>query len=416
MGVKKVRMLVNAFFGDNEIELCFPGSWSVTECRIAGHDKAPLTADEMRESLKRPYGSPLLSDLARDAKEVCILFDDLPKPTPTKDIVPFVLEELHAGGITDDHIRFLCAPGTHHPLTYPEFVAKLGKEVVEKYPVYNHTIWENLVYLGETSRGTPVHVNREFSSCDLRVGIGSVFPHGAAGFGGGGKLVLPGVCGIETIYHHHTKMKEGAGMVVIEGNVFRMDIEEAARLAGLQFKVDAVINNRRQVIGLYAGDFVEEHRAAVAQARELYQGELTEDADVVIANSYPDEGQISRSLRYVDAMIREGGDLVIVNHSYEGQNLHQLSSRFGSDYGGRAYNPGRFNDAVKKAGRIFVLAPHLSRYDRDTIGPEGKVVWGTSWAEILADLVVKNGAGSKVAVLPYAPLFIAEDAPAISSV
>ena len=131
MGVNKVRMHVNAFFGDNEIELCFPENWAVTECRIAGHDKPPLTDDEMRKALQKPYGSPLLSELAKDAKEVCILFDDLPKPTPTKDIVPFVLEQLHAGGVTDEHIRFLCAPGTHHPLTDPEFVAKLGKDVVE---------------------------------------------------------------------------------------------------------------------------------------------------------------------------------------------------------------------------------------------------------------------------------------------
>ncbi len=416
MGVNTVRMHVNAFFGDDEIELCFPENWAVTECRIAGHDKAPLTEDEMRKALQKPYGSPLLSELAKDAKEVCILFDDLPKPTPTKDIVPFVLEQLHAGGVTDEHIRFLCAPGTHHFLTDPEFVAKLGKDVVEKYPVYNHSIWENLVYMGKTSRGTPVHVNREFASCDLRVGIGSIFPHGSAGYGGGGKLVLPGICGIETIDYHHKNMREGSGMVVIEGNVFRLDLEEAARLAGLNFKVDVVINNRRQVIGLFAGDFVQEHRAAVEQARILYRGELSENADVVIANSYPDEGQISRSLRYVGACIRDGGDLVVVNHSYEGQNLHQMSSRFGTDFGGRAYNANRFDAAVKKAARIFVLAPHLSKYDRDVIGPAEKVIWRKTWAEILAELVVKNGDGTKATVLPYAPLLVAEDAPAISSV
>ncbi|MBN1687422.1 MAG: DUF2088 domain-containing protein, partial [Spirochaetales bacterium] len=220
MGVNTVRMLVNAFFGDDEIALHFPDNWDVKECRMAGHDKTPLTGDEMRRAIQKPYGSPSLRELTKGAKEVCILFDDLPKPTPTKEIVPFVLEELHAGGVKDEHIRFLCAPGTHHPLIGPEIVAKLGSDIVEKYPVYNHSIWENLVYVGTTSRGTPVHVNREFASCDLRVAIGSIFPHGSAGFGGGGKIILPGVCGIETIDYHHKNMREGAGMVVMEGNVF----------------------------------------------------------------------------------------------------------------------------------------------------------------------------------------------------
>ena len=107
---------------------------------MAGHDRPALSEEQMRAALHNPIGSPRLSELAGGKKEVCHLFDDLPKPTPTSRIVPFVLEELHAGGITDEHIRFLCAPGTHRPLMYPEFVAKLGADIVARYPVYNHNV------------------------------------------------------------------------------------------------------------------------------------------------------------------------------------------------------------------------------------------------------------------------------------
>ena len=404
MGTQKIRIRVNAFFGDEEIDLVFPENWAVQECRIAGHDKPPLSDDDMRRALQKPFGTPRLRELAKKDNQVCILFDDLPKPTPVSRIVPFVLEELHEGGVTDEQIRFICAPGTHRPLIYPEFAAKLGREIVEKYPVYNHSIWENVVHKGETSRGTPVYVNREFASCDLRIAIGSVFPHPGAGFGGGGKIIMPGICGIETIDYHHKNMRKNTGLGLIDGNIFRLDIEEAARLAGLHFKVDAVLNNRREVVGLFAGDLVEEHRAGVELARQLYRTETVKDADVLVLNSYPDEFQLVRSMGCIPDSLHEGGDVVIITHSYEGQTLHQWAGRFGTDYGGRGYTPARVYAYIEKAAKIIVVAPHLSRCDRDMIGPQEKLIWCKTWAEALAELIGRHGSNAKVGVYPYAPL------------
>ena len=400
----KVAMLVNAFFGDDEIELAFPDNWDIHECRMAGHDREPLSDEGMRDALLNPIGAPRLSDMAKGSRQVCVLFDDLPKPTPASRIVPFVLEELHAGGVTDEQIRFICAPGTHRPLIYPEFEAKLGRDIVERYPVYNHCIWENVVHMGETSRGTPVYVNREFASCDLRVAIGSLFPHPAAGFGGGGKMIMPGVSGIETIEYHHKNLRETGGLGKLDGNLFRLDLEEAARLAGLHFKVDAVLNNRREVVGLFAGDLVEEHRVGAEMARELCATEMARDTDIVVANSYPDESQLIRAVWCVPYSLRDGGDVVLLTHSYEGQNLHQFAGRFGTDYGGRGFNPQRIPGALEKAGRIIVLAPRLSKYDRMAIGPDQKVTWCQSWAEVLALLAATHGPGTRVGVYPYAPL------------
>jgi nickel-dependent lactate racemase len=404
MGSKRIKMQVNAFFGDDEIELCFPENWEVKECLMAGHDMQPLSDEAMRRALRTPLGTSRLSEMARGCKEVCILFDDLPKPTPTSRIVPFVLEELHEAGVADNQIRFVCAPGTHRPLIYPEFVAKLGREIVEKYPVYNHSVWENVIHVGNTSRGTPVHVNREFASCDLRLAIGSIFPHGSAGYGGGGKIILPGICGIETIDYHHKNMRENASLGRVDDNVFRLDIEEAARLAGLQFKVDAVLNNRREVVGLFAGDFVAEHRAGVELARRLCATETVKDVEILVANSYPDEGQIVRATWCVPLSLREDGDVVLLTNFHEGQNLHQWSSRFGKDYGGRGYTQGSRYRNMTKARRIIILASHLSRYDLDDIGPREKILWCKSWAEVLAELVGRHGSGTKVGVYPYAPL------------
>ena len=401
---QSVTMHRNGFSGDDQIRLSFPEDWGIRECLMAGHDRLPLSDDEMWCALQNPLDTPRLSEMAKDSKQVCIVFDDLSKPTPASRIVPFVLEELHAGGITDEQIRLVCAPGTHRPLIYPEFVAKLGKQIVEKYPVYNHSIWENVVHVGQTSRGTPVYVNREFASCDLRLGIGCIIPHLTAGFGGGGKIVMPGVCGIETIDYHHKNVRDNAGRGCLDDNVFRLDIEEAARLAGLHFKVDAVLNNRREVVGLFAGDFVAEHRAGVKLARQVYRTQMATDVDVLVSNSYPDESQPYRATWCVPVSLREAGDVVLMIHSPLGQVLHQWGSRFGTDYGGRGYRPGATYSNLERAARIIVLAPHLSKYDRNHMRSGGKAVWCKSWGEALAELLGRHGPGTKVGVYPYAPL------------
>lgn len=409
MTAQQVRLRVGAWFGEREIELAFPETWEVHECRMGGHDKPALTDAQMRAALESPFGSPRLRELARGKQAVVILFDDMPKPTPASRIVPFVLDELHAGGIRDDQIRFLCAPGTHRPLTTGEFAAKLGEAVVQTYPVYNHNCHENTVHVGTTSRGTPVSVNREFVACDLRLGIGSIIPHPSAGFGAGGKIILPGIADMRTVHAHHVQMKQGpegktVALARVDDNVFRLDIEEAARLAGLHFKVDAVLNNRREVVGLFAGDFVAEHRAGVALAREVYATPVLAEADIVVSNGYPDECQFMRSTGLVPHSLKAGGDVVIVNHAYGGQAVHMWAGRWGTDFGGGGWSAGNRAKNLTKAARVYILAPTLAKVDRMEFGAAEKVVWCRSWGEVLADLVARHGAGTRVAVYPYAPL------------
>jgi len=408
---QRVTLRVAGWFGERDFQLAFPSNWVVTERRMAGHDRPALSDDQMRAALQNPIGTSRLSELARGKEKVIILFDDLPKPTPTHRIVPFVLEELHAGGIKDEQIRFLCAPGTHRYMSYQELAAKLGADILEKYPVYQHNPYENTVLVGNTSNGTPVYVNREFSSCDLRLGIGSIIPHQSAGFGAGGKMILPGIAGIQTVAYHHTNMRKGAfgetaKLARVEDNAFRLDIEEAARLAGLQFKVDAVLNNRREVVGLFAGDFVAEHRAGVKLAREVYATKMLKDMDVLVNNGYPDECQFRRSTWTVPISVREGGDVVIVNHSHSGQVVHQWSGRFGTDFGGGGWKPGGAAVHLVKPARVFIVAPFLTKADRMEFGAAEKVMWYKSWGEVLAELVSRHGPGTKVGVYPYPPIQI----------
>jgi len=161
------------WYGWGKEELRFPEGWNVHVQRMRGHGAKPLSPEEISERLARPKGSPQLRDLASGTKRCAIIIDDMTRPTKTYQILPSVLDELHGGGLEDDQISFVMASGAHSGRTLIDFRKKLGEEVPSRFMVYNHNPYENLADLGETSRGTPVRVNREVAECDLKVSVGA---------------------------------------------------------------------------------------------------------------------------------------------------------------------------------------------------------------------------------------------------
>ncbi len=375
---------------------------------MAGHDAPALSDEEIRQALAAPLGTAPLSDLAGGHERVVILFDDLSRPTPAHRVAPFVIEELSRGGIRDDQIRFVAAIGSHHPMTRPDFVKKLGADIVERYPVYNHNPYDNLVDVGETSFGTSVHINREVASCDLKVGIGGVISYFGEGiYNGGGKIIMPGVCGIDTIEDFHVGVDERTcHPVETDVPLYRQNLEEAAGLAGLDMKVDVVQNNRRQAVGVFAGDFVQTHRSASVLAKEVYSTPVASACDIVVMNTYPQEDQPTKGLMVAAPSIKPGGDLVIISHSANGlSHPHYIFGRFGSDFGGRAWSP-RGHLRPGNAGRVIFCSPYLTKFDRDSY-PGDHMLFVKSWAEALAVLERDRTSPASVAIYPYAGIQMA---------
>jgi nickel-dependent lactate racemase len=356
--------------------------------------------------------------MARGRKQVVILFDDLTRPAPTWRILPFVLEELREAGIADDQIRFVVGYANHAAMCLEDFSKKLGAEVVRRFRVYNHNPYEHLVDVGKTRRGTPILINREVMSCDLKIGIGGLIPHLGAGFGGGAKLVLPGVAGMASAeYNHRTIGGMGGDRSVpresrlgkIDDNEVREDIEEAVRLVGLDMKIDLLVNNRREIIGVFAGDFIAQHRAGVEQAKKLYTTSIAENCDIVVTNAYPIDSQVIKSIWPVNLSLKEGGHAVVVVQSVEGQALHYLAGRFGTDYGGKMWGPTQ-SLLIPKAQRLLVCSNHLSRTDLDVYGNSDQVVACSTWGESLIQLLAAYPQKAKVAVYPYAAIQYPEGA------
>lgn len=401
---------VEAWYDEREIQIDFPERWQIEICTMSGHGRKELADDDLRRALIEPIASPPLKELARGKKEAAILFDDLSRPTPAWRVIPMVVDEMKKSGLKDEQIRFVAAIASHRPMTRFDLEKKVGAEVLERFNIFNHNPYEHLDYLGKTARGTPVLLNREVARCDLKIGIGCMIPHFTAGFGGGAKIVMPGVSGVETIWANHyelggrgpgKKLNETAGLGKVNGNEIRLDMEEAARMARLDFKIDLMVNEKRQVAGVFAGDFVAQHRAGVEVARAFYGTMPSGGADIVVANAYPLDNSPGKANWPGRLSLKEGGDMVVIVFSPEGHHHHYVAGRFGTDYGGKLWEAA-VSPRVSQAERMIIFSPYKSMSDLEWFGPKGKVFWFDKWSDVLAELSAKFGASARVAIYPYA--------------
>ena len=351
-----------------EIALSLPDEWQV-EIREVREARA-LGQPELAAALDCPLGTPGLEKLARGKKRAMILVDDCMRPTPAAEIAPLVVERLLGAGLAEGQIRFMLATGMHRAQTGRDLVAKLGRDMVSRFEILPHNPYENLAYLGQSPRGIPIWVNRWVAESDLRVGIGCIIPHSGAGFGGGAKIVMPGVCGIETVAAHHEGVPRGVG---VEGNVWREEIEAIARQIGLDLVVNAVLNGQGQVAGLFVGDMVAAHRQAVALALQLYSVELPRDVDVAISSGYPMDQEIAQARKAVHLAarcVRPGGSVALLGECPEGAGFHAL---YGA--GGRFQEKARGGIARALGDRqVWVCSPGVSISEARQYLPDSSIV------------------------------------------
>ena len=419
MKKKPVKIYLPQFpwYGDSRLEIDFPSNWEVIVCQMLGHETPKLSRKEIRAAFANPIGTPRISQIARGKKEVVILFDDLSRPTKVAELVPYVLEELKEGGVRDEGIRLIAAIGAHGAMKLMDFTKKLGKKVVQKFPVYNHNPYENCTFLGNTSRGTPVRINSEVMSCDLKIGIGCIVPHDTAGFGGGGKIIN-GVSHIDTIYaNHHDvagrdkptpenpmgKLHPSVGVGKVVDNVIRLDFEEMARMVRLDVIVNVVVNLKRDTVGLFVGDVVAAHREGAKFGQQIYATELPDNIDMVVANAYGKANEASAAIqRTFQLLKKEGGDFVLICNIPEGQICHYMSRSFGKNMGGRLWGPR--TTLPPRTKRMITLAPYVDRAGLDWLGPPESIIRVNNWSEVLELLKKTNRAGTRVAVIPDATL------------
>jgi nickel-dependent lactate racemase len=394
------------WFKDKPIQLTFPSAWKVQRCKMAGEDQKGLTKAQIRKAIRNPLGTKPLSKLAKERKEAVIIFDDSTRPTKTYQYAPIVLEEIKKAGIKDDCIRFIVAPGSHGTFSRHFFAKKLGEDILERYPVYNHNPYEMCKNLGTTSYGTPVWVNAEVMACDLKIGIGSVLYHRMSGFSGGGKIISPGVAGIETIRTNHGSLGGfGPGLkphpttgYLCNENILRLDVEETARIAGLDFKIDSVLNLKRDPIETYAGDFIQTHRRASEGVTQWHRTESPKEMDIVIVNSYMRPNEPYLGLWPAQESVKQDGSIVLICNDPEGDINHWIFNNHGKFTAASLWSGKTRN--LTRGAHLIVYSPYPLKALEYRLGEPGSVTWCKKWDEVLEELKKYHREGSKVAVLP----------------
>jgi nickel-dependent lactate racemase len=275
----------------------------------------PLT--EIKRALAHPLNCLPLPQVVKPGEKVIILLDDHTRVTPADLILPMILEQLHQAGCRQQDITLLITHGTHRLSTSEEVREKVGDQIYQRYLIEQHRCDDdqNQVFLGLTSRGTPVWINRLVYEADKRIGIGHIGPSPYAGYSGGLKLIVPGVASLDTINCNHSMVPLGfrkPGEIQIPT---RQDIDEAASLVGIDFLIDVVLDQNDKIITAFAGSPQAVYQDGVSLAKKVFEVTCPRQVDIAVTSANPydfDLYQAVRAVEYADAVVREGGSILLV--------------------------------------------------------------------------------------------------------
>ena len=315
-------------YGKENIEYSFKDEelLGVLESPINSYDPKKSGADLVKAAMESPIDSPRLSILAKDKKNVVIIASDHTRPVPSKLIIPNMLKEIREAS-PNAKITILIATGCHRGTTIEELEGKFGKEIVENENIIVHDCdqRENLVNIGTLPSGGDCVVNKIAMEADLLVSEGFIEPHFFAGFSGGRKSLLPGVCARETVLANHCSEfidSPYARTGILENNPIHKDMLWAAKKANLAYIVNVVLNDKKEVIYAVAGGLEAAHKKGTDFLLSLCQVEKRE-ADVVITTNggYPLDQNVYQAVKGMtaaEATVKKGGVIIMLAKSNDG--------------------------------------------------------------------------------------------------
>ena len=303
---------------------------------LHGND-APAMQDiraGLLESLAHPIGSKPLCEEIPAGASVALVVSDMSRFWMRQDLViPHLVEYLHtACHVAYEKLTIVVANGTHTGGDEQELRTLVTSNVFDKVRVENHDCEaKDLVYLGTTAHDTPVWLNKTVATADFVVCLGACTHHIMAGFGGGRKSILPGVSGLQTIRHNHaysldpkalrSNPKIGNGVLI--GNPLHEDMCEAAAMLPHLFMVNLVMNAQMQLHAIFSGHYLKSWEAGCALVNKIYQVDVPEQADVIVAScgGFPKDISLYQGTKTVDNVesgLKPGGTLILMLEAPEG--------------------------------------------------------------------------------------------------
>jgi nickel-dependent lactate racemase len=279
--------------------------------------------DEVKRALLNPIGSKRISEIVKPDEKIVIITSDITRPMPSRIVLPPLIEELKLAGIDLKDVTIVLALGSHRKHTEEEKKYLVGEAVYEKVKCVDSDTTD-YVNMGVTKRGTPVDIFSIVANADRRICLGNIEFHYFAGYSGGAKAIMPGVSTRAAIQANHSAMvKDAARAGALDDNPVRTDIDEVAEIVHIDFILNVVLDEKKNIVKAVAGHHIEAHREGCRFLDNIYKVEIPAKADIVITTpgGYPKDLNLYQAQKALDNSkhaVKDGGIIILIASCKEG--------------------------------------------------------------------------------------------------
>ena len=304
---------------DRAERFSLPSTWTLAyDGTPPGEALYPTVEDMTREAVARPVETPPLGEIVKGAASIAIIIDDCTRPTPVAPMLRVLLPYLAEHGATAEKVAIVVALGTHSPIGAGDLEARVGREVTEAYRIVQHNAWQDdlVPFTLPGDDGRIVRINPAVALADVKIGISSILPHPMAGYGGGPKIIMPGVADFEFVRSHHMiytiDPRSRAGRT--GGNPFHEGCMEVAHRVGLDFSLNCIYSQAGDVVRIIGGSLDGAFAAAVDACVGTLGVRIEEKVDITITSTYPHTHahQFVKGLSAPDAVTKETGAILLM--------------------------------------------------------------------------------------------------------
>jgi nickel-dependent lactate racemase len=404
-------------YGNSQIEFDFP---KISDIDIILPDSFSAHED-INRIINHAFLNPIdefRSGLFNKGKKVGIAINDPTRPVPHSVLLSPLLEFLKIMGISKEDISFFIATGTHKPVSENEYQNILPYPIIDQFQIYSHDCEDttNLLFLGQTKRGTPVFVNKRYYDLDIKIIVGNIEPHHFMGFSGGVKTAAIGLAGRETIDTNHSLLLNPLSFIGnFETNPARQDVEEIGKIMDITAALNVVMDSRKNIINAFWGTPQNVMKAGVPISRQVCQKKIEKRYDLIIVSpgGYPKDinlYQAQKAITHVNLIARDKGTIILVAECREG-----LGSNLFEEYLSRYSSFIEIIDHFKK--NEFKVGPHKA-YQLAIQGVKNRLILVSSLDALIAKKTLMESAKSideainlsganinsnlSVAIVPYA--------------
>ena len=279
--------------------------------------------EAIEEALDHPIGTEKLETIVQPGESIVIVTSDNTRPMPSSVVLPHVLARLQKAGVRDEDVTIVFALGAHRKQTEEEKKYLVGTSIYERFRTVDSDP-EDVIRMGMTRQGTPVDITTIVARADRRICLGNIEYHYFAGYSGGAKAIMPGVSTRDAItFNHRLMVEEASHAGSSDDNPVRKDLEEALHYCPVDFILNVVLNEKKEIVYAVAGDVIKAHRKGAQFLDEFYLNKIEQLADIVIVSQggFPKDlnlYQTQKALDNAQHAVRENGIIILVGACNEG--------------------------------------------------------------------------------------------------